>query len=1167
MIWQGILNFLQELLELHNILAQRYGDIKASLISTTTVISIIYIFFSIAISLLRLWEKTARALNTLFQYVKNRSRSQSIQTAEKILIERRQRFAIYVQSQIERINNQESWSDYRFAELEAEIEVEGKQKRNHSKTDSQQSSIRRVPSLTAALEASLETTILLEGEPGSGKSVALRQVALRMARIAKESNHLNNPIPLYINLKELDRSKLNNLVVIDTGALRRILPHIFNLDEIRLLCHDLGIQYEDLPGETLTRKCTELVAYCDRGRSLSELVAVCRQHRPKVESLATISKLNPVNHQLIREFILFSLNKVNDRDIEIFLEETFDKGLRDKQWLFLFDSFDEIPEILGATEADKLIQQYGDAISDFLGGMNNCRGVIASRHYRGPKQFSWTRFRVLPLKKNRQETLIHKSQLSEDMAANLIAHIRNARSDMQSMASNPLFLSLLCEYAQRTKVFPLNIHAVYEEYIGNRLERDRHRLHERFGLTPLEVRGAAEKLAFVMMADEQLGLSPTRAILKGSLTRVGLLPAGNFSKLLDALEFLKLARTDNSNSDFSPRLFTFAHRRFQEYFATSIVLREPNRISSHELLSDGRWRETAVVLCQTQPQESLGPLMLEAVKMLSDFEESVSKSNHLKKTLMPKSFPWPPNALHILGILQAGFENRPDILSGFLKRKSGGLLWQAHQTGMHFDKVWCLEVAGASPQPILLRLIQSGLRAKGKQRDLAYRQIERLKFLSEDVSKYIFNILCNMYADGSLYKDQHVMRSFLNRIPNSDQFLRGMDLFTKLYKFEIKINFSFALMIIFLSIFFDQRAWAFLLSGFTIGLIALVRYPFKNKVVQEGSSLIVYGGSLFWGSIFLGFGSLQLAIFVFALYLVFLLTIFAIYVYIKNGLSFDPLILWLKSVRINRTSFHTKTNKINKTSIKKTPKPRELRLIEIYIWASTMLLLAIIFLLIWGAFRFVLNWSEISFIILLFGLVVVVLASLNLENRYKNIKESQQILSGIQFLNNLAYLRRSEERLSYIRHVRKNRLITPVTSNIEVIHQFAVVLERSKVVKDLWNKELSIHYPYVEPILLSIGSNEIVLRYAPKKLHLYLREKLRLYEILLGSALWGKTDIKYLMEESIEDFAVWYQKYTEVNPLRLSNWFNTYEGAPHYTVWFDELALLLQELHLQQQYL
>ena len=45
---------------------------------------------------------------------------------QKRKIRHRQRFADHIESEIRRLNQREDWSDFRFAELEAEIEMEGK---------------------------------------------------------------------------------------------------------------------------------------------------------------------------------------------------------------------------------------------------------------------------------------------------------------------------------------------------------------------------------------------------------------------------------------------------------------------------------------------------------------------------------------------------------------------------------------------------------------------------------------------------------------------------------------------------------------------------------------------------------------------------------------------------------------------------------------------------------------------------------------------------------------------------------------------------------------------------------------------------------------------------------------------------------------------------------
>src|SRR5207248_4600705 len=127
-------------------------------------------------------------------------------------------------------------------------------------------------------------------------------------------------------------------------------------------------------------------------------------------------------------------------------------------------------------------------------------------------------------------------------------------------------------------------YTVFETYIKERLERDEDRLERRFELDTVQMREVAERIAFSMAADQGLGLSPTRESLRHAIVRQGMDVDGNFETVLDALEYIKLARPEVSTDAVQSKTFTFAHRRFQEYFATCVVLREPLRVSPNQLL-------------------------------------------------------------------------------------------------------------------------------------------------------------------------------------------------------------------------------------------------------------------------------------------------------------------------------------------------------------------------------------------------------------------------------------------------------------------------------------------------------------------------------------------------------------------------------------------------------
>ena len=64
-----------------------------------------------------------------------------------------------------------------------------------------------------------------------------------------------------------------------------------------------------------------------------------------------------------------------------------------------------------STDADQVILQYADAIRDFLHGMNTCRGILASRQFRGPGHLTWPKFRIVSLTRQRGSQLVKRFRL------------------------------------------------------------------------------------------------------------------------------------------------------------------------------------------------------------------------------------------------------------------------------------------------------------------------------------------------------------------------------------------------------------------------------------------------------------------------------------------------------------------------------------------------------------------------------------------------------------------------------------------------------------------------------------------------------------------------------------------------------------------------------------
>lgn len=717
---------------------------------------------------------------------------------------RRRMFADIMEAEIRRLNSLEAWNDNRFAELEAEVEAEGKRKLfDLVKVGfSPAANLYKEKSLSRALERSSERLILVEGDPGSGKSVAMRHLAQSMARKANGSRSLKSIIPLYINLKHLRR-----------------------------------------PSKQV------------------------------------------IDHKLIEEFIFKALNRINDRDVEDFLAEEFKRGLEEGTWLFLFDSFDEIPDILSSTEADNIIREYAEAISDFLHRMNKCRGIVASREYKGPRFLGWPKFRILPLTLDRKMELIKRTGLKLDVQNVITNGISQSTTDFRYLTGNPMFLNLLCEFMNKKEVpeFPRHTHNVFNDYVWKRLKHDEERLQQRFSKTPAEIRDAAEKLAFCMTADTGIGLSPTLEQLEASTQKLNLSLGAEFANYVNAIEYLKLARLEPSVLDGNT-YFTFAHRRFQEYFATAVVLREPERIDVHLLLTDARWRETAVVILQTQSPETVAPILMDVQKLLQAsldaFYKNTANTSEKEPVVLPsyslgklgkglfESFKvsrqkiegfvhtaelaisaaeqedhinlpldWPRHLFHILGILQEGLSTKYELLPANIRQMIDELLLFIMRKGSLDDRKWALDIAGCASVDVLEKAIDIGLSSPGTWvKNSAILQVSKLEQIPDKFSKHIISNLLASAQEEFLLKRRYEIYAQFSRFADRN-YLNVASLIVWMPFVDFFLSYASAMLIV--SLMNSNQHTVFLTLVYNFSFILILFLTTVGFIIRWLSSSIL----------------------------------------------------------------------------------------------------------------------------------------------------------------------------------------------------------------------------------------------------------------------------------------------------------------------------------------
>ena len=84
----------------------------------------------------------------------------------------------------------------------------------------------------------------------------------------------------------------------DLARLRQNLNDVFNETEIRNLCWDLGIDYENLSGSNKLDKTRELLDYLDNRSRLADLLVILTKERPKISWPVTTSEVEPLPNTL-----------------------------------------------------------------------------------------------------------------------------------------------------------------------------------------------------------------------------------------------------------------------------------------------------------------------------------------------------------------------------------------------------------------------------------------------------------------------------------------------------------------------------------------------------------------------------------------------------------------------------------------------------------------------------------------------------------------------------------------------------------------------------------------------------------------------------------------------------------------------------------------------------
>lgn len=446
--------------------------------------------------------------------------------------------------QIRDIDTATNWSHEYYTPLDAEVEMK-----------TSKGTRKVVKDLVEAIKESDDRLFLLIGDPGAGKSVALRKLCLDILKESVKREY----IPIYVNLKEW------------------------------------------------TTK-------------------------------SDWSKTPPTWKDL-EAFVKQSLMD-KDRYLGDFFEQHYNTLDENGNLFFVLDSFDEIPQVLGTTADAKLIEDLSKVCREFLQGAKQKRskGILASREYRMPREEYFnakTTLRVRPFTFEKiEQSLTQSGKISKATVEQLLRE----RPELVPNLRNPFITSLLKAYlADNNNRFPKNQADLFENYIQTSIKKAQSRSgHEEIKLD--EILNVTTKIAKIIFSEA--GLQAPLSMLRQKV------PHSSFDSIIEIMRYTRIARGDANNTAH----FSFAHRRFYEYFVVQDLLKTGKAdLPLENIPTDSKWRDTLILYCE-----------------VASFEEAQRIANYCWfDVILPNNNIRDYASKHCLRFLSEAFRGRKECLIDF----------------------------------------------------------------------------------------------------------------------------------------------------------------------------------------------------------------------------------------------------------------------------------------------------------------------------------------------------------------------------------------------------------------------------------------------------------------------------------------------------------------------
>ena len=296
----------------------------------------------------------------------------------------------------------------------------------------------------------------------------------------------------------------------------------------------------------------------------------------------------------LEKFVIDSIRRRGDVFTEEFVDEYFRKLWCSGRLFFIFDSFDEMSELLDADEDSDVIHALSDVISRFIRTHPLSRGVLSSRVFRRPTQ-AFQAQKLLEIRPLSEASISDALSRYPEFNKSLRRKLFTERPDLIPLARNPFMMALLGTWVKAHHDLPISQPQIFEGYINFRLEACSARL-KRANISAERVKLVSMELAWFVFKSSVFGLeAPVKLISQH-------FKSAEVDAVIDVLDYARIARVTQGED----KSFAFVHRRFLEYFVTVKLLSHPEDVPISHIPTDSRGRDALVLYAQLCDEPEAG---------------------------------------------------------------------------------------------------------------------------------------------------------------------------------------------------------------------------------------------------------------------------------------------------------------------------------------------------------------------------------------------------------------------------------------------------------------------------------------------------------------------------------------------------------------------------------